>query len=208
MSNAPAVTTSPPSKLGLIGLGMVVLGTILSPTGMFGITLPIIAILGFGGMILCAVSLGKRPRWPGVSGLVVGVLCCAFWVGWLVWGFVFVWTGGTNQGLAAGTFLQVSTSAILLTERAESQRQPSGAPAATIDLSALPPTNLVDPWGRPYRYMLVDTPRGFTFVSDGADGIAGSADDIDILTLKRPFDVFELPPISAPAAPPAAPATP
>lgn len=208
MSNASAVTKGPPNKLGLIGLGMVVLGTILSPTGMFGITLPIIAILGFGGMILCVVSLGKRPRWPGVSGLVVGVLCCAFWVGLLVWGLVSAGTAGTSQGLPAGTFMQVSISAIVLTERAESLRQPSGAPAATIDLSALPPTNLVDPWGRPYRYLLVDTPRGFTFLSDGADGIAGSADDIDILTLKGPFGVFELPPISAPAAPPAAPATP
>jgi hypothetical protein len=46
MSNAPAVTTSPPSKLGLIGLGMVVLGTTLSPTGMFGITLPITRVHG------------------------------------------------------------------------------------------------------------------------------------------------------------------
>jgi hypothetical protein len=208
MSNAPAATTGPLNKLGLVGLGMVVLGTILSPTGMFVITLPIIAILGFGGMIICIFSLGKRPRWPGVTGLVVGVLCCVFWIGLVIWGFATALTAGTSQGLPAGTFPRVSMDAVLLTESAEYQRQPSGAPAATIDLSALPPANLVDPWGRPYRYVLVDTPRGFTFRSDGADGVAGSADDIDILTLERPRGVFELPPISVPTAPPAAPATP
>lgn len=196
------------NTLGIVGLCMVVAGTILSPSGFLGLTLPVIALLGFGGMAACLASLAWRPRWPGVTGLTLGVLCIGFWSIFFLWGFLSVRAVAAANGLGVADHAQASMSAMVLVETVEAQRTIAGAPPAMADLSKVDPRFLIDPWGRPYRYQLTGTARGFAFMSDGADGIAGSGDDIDILTLEQPMGAFELPPISVPTAPPAAPATP
>lgn len=193
---------------GIVGLCAVALGTILSPTGFLGCTLPILMLLGFGGMVVCGVSLAWRPRWPGAIGLVVGTLCIGFWAALFGSAFISVSRSAGALGLTVPQHVQMCMSAMKLTEIAESQRTSSGAPAPIVDLSSIPTPDQTDPWGRPYRYVLVNTPRGFTFMSDGPDTVAGTPDDVDILTIQY-GGMFDLPPITAtaPVRPTQAPAS-
>lgn len=201
-SHATPQPTQRVNASGLVGLCLVVTGTILSPTGVLGLALPCLFALGFGGMAACAASLARKPRWFGVVGLIIGSLCIAFWIAVFVISFAVVHFTAANLRLGVGEHAQIGMSAVALTGVTETQRSPSGAPPASPVLAAVPGDLLVDPWGRPYRYVLTTTPRGFSFLSDGPDRVAGTADDLDILTIQR-NGMFPLPPISAPAPAPA-----
>lgn len=184
--------------IGLVGLSAVVIATVLSPTGFCGITLCVLVPLGFGGLALCAGSLAWKPRWPGVVGLVIGILCLVFWGGVFGWGIVAAQRNASRYGLSVGEHVQMLTSAGILVEAAESQRLPDGSPAPTFVTPAQFTREAIDPWGQPYRYTLTSDERGYTFISDGPDATAGTADDIDILQIQS-GDMFPLPPISRPA---------
>jgi hypothetical protein len=184
---------------GVIGLVMVSIATLLSPSGFLVITLPFLALVGFGGLLVCLVSLAWRPRWPGVVGLVVGIACVAGWAGLFLFVGVSLDRNARRLGLDVANHTQMCMSAQALIECAESQRTPTGSPAASVVLTSLTRIDLLDPWNAPYRYVLTNTPRGFTFMSDGADGLTGTPDDIDLSAIQ--FDgTFPLPPISGPAA--------
>lgn len=185
----------PVNVAGIVGLSMVSIATILSPTGFLGITLPFLALLGFGGLVVCGVSLVSRPRWPGLAGLVIGIACVAGWVWFFWWAYLQARKPADALGISMVQHARMGMSAMGLAEKAEAQRAPTGAPAANVDLSGLGAEYRNDPWGRPYRYTITNTPRGFTFVSDGADGVTGTPDDIDVFTIQYP-GTFELPPIS------------
>lgn len=183
---------------GIVGMVMVVVGTILSPTGFYVLTLPVIGLLGFGGMLVCAISLVSRPRWPGVVGLAVGLACCCAWASFFAWVARGIVRDVTASGVGFAEHTEIMMESVILTSVAESQRAASGAPPASVDLSTLGPAHRTDPWGRPYRFAQVASPRGYTFTSDGADGIAGSSDDLDLLALPRSFGAFEPPPVAMP----------
>lgn len=190
-----------PNIVGVVGLCAVAIATVLSPTGFLGITLCALVPLGFIGLALCGISLGWKPRWPGVVGLVVGILCLLFWTGFFGLAFLQVQDNASRHGLGVAQHTHMMMSAMALTEAAESQRLPDGSPPATVAMPAWATDHAADPWGRPYRYTLKTDERGFTFISDGPDGAAGTADDIDILKI-QPGNMFDLPPISRPAGGP------
>ncbi|MFB3137840.1 MAG: type II secretion system protein GspG, partial [Phycisphaerales bacterium] len=51
---------------------------------------------------------------------------------------------------------------------------------------------LTDPWGKPYRFQLVDHDPGFDIVSAGGDGELGTDDDLALSGLHRVWeDAFE-----------------
>ncbi|HWB19102.1 MAG TPA: type II secretion system protein GspG [Phycisphaerales bacterium] len=184
---------------GIVGMVMVLIATVLSPTGFLGVTLPFLMVLGFGGLIVCGVSLAWLPRWPGVVGLIVGLVCVAGWIAFFGWAFLHVRNSAIALGLSIGEHGQMCMSAIALTEAAESQRTSTGGAAPSVVLTKVDAEYEKDPWGHPYRYMVTNTPRGFTFLSDGPDGVSNTSDDIDILTIQRD-GMFSLPPMSGAAA--------
>lgn len=193
--------------MGIVGLTLVSVATVCSPSGFMGVTLPILILLGFGGLAVCGVSLLDRPRWPGIIGLVLGSLCVLGWAALFGVGF---WTSHSRAAAFGMTSSQHTTmliSAITLTYEAESQRTSSGAAPVTVNLSAVQYGEEIDPWGNPYRYVLTNTPRGFTFMSDGPDGVPQTADDIDTHTIQDRW-AFELPPISGAPAPSSMPSAP
>lgn len=157
-------------------------------------------LFGFVGLLLCGISLANRPRWPGIAGLTIGLVCVATWGGIFWWGIGSSIRHAASFGLSVGQHTQMCMSALALAEVAESQRTSAGAAAPSIDLSSLGAEYRYDPWGRPYRYVVTSTPRGFTFMSDGPDGVSATPDDIDMFTI-QPADAFGLPPISSGAAP-------
>lgn len=127
-SHATPQPTQRVNASGLVGLCLVVTGTILSPTGVLGLALPCLFALGFGGMAACAASLARKPRWFGVVGLIIGSLCIAFWIAVLVISFAVVHFTAANLRLGVGEHAQIGMSAVALTEVTETQRSPSGAP--------------------------------------------------------------------------------
>jgi hypothetical protein len=184
---------------GVVGLCLVLLAAVLSPTGFLVITLPFLVLLGFGGLVVCGISLARRPRWPGVVGLTVGTLCIAAWVGFFSLVYMHVQRNAAALGLNIGQHGQMCMSAMALVETAEAQRTPTGAAAQRVEIAGAVAAYGNDPWGRAYRYVLVNTPRGYTFMSDGPDGVGNTADDIDILTIQRD-GLFMLPPPPGPPA--------
>lgn len=198
----PFPSPRPRNITGIIGLSMVVAATILSPTGFLGMTLCLLVPLGFGGLVVCAVSLAWRPRWPGIVGLIIGLLCVGGWAVFFLTIFNSVNTSAARLGMSVGQHTTMLMSAQSLVERAERLRLPDGSPPASFDFAAVPLEDQNDPWGKPYRYALAATSRGYTFLSDGPDGVTNSADDIDLFTIQTD-GTFALPPFirrPAPAA--------
>jgi len=185
-----------PNLVGLIGMIAVIVATLGSPTGIFGFTLCMLVPLGFGGLTLSAAGCFFKPRWYGVVGVTVGLLCILFWGGLFAG---TVWYGNAQaakRGLSAAQWATTSMSAIGLVEGVEAARTPAGAPPATFDVTTRPQASK-DPWGRLYRYTLVPVtqanPYGYTFFSDGLDGIPGTADDLDLILIHPTDGTFPLP---------------
>lgn len=192
------------NPLGYLGLGMVLAATVLSPTGFCGLPLLFLVPCGFGGLIICGISLTWRPYWPGAVGLTIGTFCVLGWVYFFWSAFATVQSAAAAFGLTVDQHTHMLMSAQMLAETAEAQRSPTGSPATSVVITGPATPHQTDPWGNPYRYLLVNTPRGYTFLSDGPDGLAGTADDVDILTIQF-GGTFPLPP--PPPPPPALPAS-
>lgn len=184
------MTQKASSAVGYVGLLMVVAATILSPTGFAGVTLCLLVPMGFGGLLVCLVSLAWKPRLPGIVGLVIGITCVGLWLRLFYEVDQHARARAGKFGLTVQQHSEVSMAAMDLAMAGERQRQADGSPASTVVLVNSP----VDPWRRPYRYVLNGTPRGFSFISDGPDGVAGTGDDIDLFTIQD-GDMFSLPPI-------------
>lgn len=190
----------PRNVWGIVGLSMVCAATVLSPTGFLVMPLCLLVPLGFGGLVVCAISLVWKPRWMGAVGLVVGTLCITGWTLFFYAVFSAVNTISAGFGLSMGEHTTMAISAESLAQRAERLRLPDGSPAAAFDFNAVPLEDQDDPWGNPYRYVLVPTRRGYSFFSDGPDGLPDTPDDIDLFTLQTD-GVFRLPPIAVPHLP-------
>lgn len=203
--------SKPPSSniTGIVGLSMVLMATILSPTGFLGLPLCFLVPVGFGGLVVCAVSLAWKPRWMGIVGLVVGLLCVGGWALFFSGVFLTVNASAARFGMSIEQHTTMMMSAQSLAERGELLRSPDGSPSPTFDFTAVPLADQTDPWGKVYRYALVATPRGYTFLSDGPDGVTNTTDDIDLFTIQSD-GTFPLPPFirrSAPTPPADAPPT-
>jgi hypothetical protein len=191
--SVPSSTSRPSNPIGIIGMVMVIVAAVFSPTGFCGLPLLILVPLGFGGLIVCLVSYGWKPYWPGTVGLVVGLLTLGGWGGffWSTWNQAT--TAASSHGMNIAQHAGASMAAMALAEAGENQRFADGTPAPTFDFTPVPPEYRTDPWGRPYRYVRTTLGRGYTFMSDGPDGIADTADDVDLLKIQDEQH-FTLPP--------------
>lgn len=205
-------TGKPRNTLGIVALVLVLIAAVFTPTGICGIPLLILIPLGLLGAILGLFSLYKAPRWPGLASIGVFLFCLVIWIA-MTLGIIVVGAklaqriqneinrelDRTQQRLNQRDNLPpgppptpdhidiLSTAAAALSIAAESQRTDEGAAPTMINLSAdagVPTKHQTDPWGNLYRYHRNDSSRGYTFISNGPDGIADTDDDIDILDLR------------------------
>lgn len=186
--------------VGIVGLCMVSMAAILSPTGFFGITLCLLVPLGFGGLIVCVVGASCRPRWPAVVGLCVGLTCVALWIAVFMWGAYSFTAPARRTGVGVRAYMKMSMDASGLAAAAEARRRPDGSPPRYLSIMSVDLSTIRDPWGRPYRYCLTNTARMYTFTSDGPDGVTNTPDDIDVFTMNDGTRL-ETPPISQPPLP-------
>lgn len=199
------------NTLGIISLIMVGVAAVCTPTGVCGIPLVILVLVGLIGAFLGLISLFKAPRWPGLASIGLFIVCLIIWIAMAIAFIVAVsrlahrMVTEYNRELdrtqarmqqrdnppdrpapTADHIATLSSAAAALSAAAESQRNPDGSAATFVNLSepaGVPQEHQNDPWGTPYRYRLVDSSRGYTFVSNGPDGIADNADDIDLFDL-------------------------
>lgn len=185
---------------GYAGFIMVIVASILSPISFLGLPALILIPMGMFGLLFCIISLCFRVRWPGVTGTVIGLLTIAFWTTITIVPAKRISNKAATYGLDTGGYTMMLMSAMSLASEGESQRLSSGKPATVFSMTPVPPEYQVDPWGRTFRYVLVPTPRGYTFMSNGRDGLEGTSDDIDLFTIQDGL-TFELPPIRGTATP-------
>jgi general secretion pathway protein G len=165
--------------------GLGVAAFICSLVGLFtgGILSPI-------GLILSLVALGRQPRGMAVAGLILGLLGTC---GGIVLVIVILAFGLAVALAAVGIFAFTQSERIELTAdmakiavaAEEFKRDNRDVAPAGVEVLNLEPSTLNDPWGHPYRYILVAEEPGYDVISDGQDGKAGTPDDVSLGKLDR-----------------------
>ncbi|MFT3686778.1 MAG: hypothetical protein QM783_17965 [Phycisphaerales bacterium] len=212
---------APPSKVNAVGLvGLILCGVtaFASPTGIAGVTLCVLIPMGLAGLLLSLIGCFFKPRWYGIAGLLMGLGCILFWgafFGYIMWAAT---RAAASRGLTPTQWAQTSMSCMTLVDEVEAIRASTGSLPQTFT-SAAPPAEVTDPWGHAYRYTLTPVtatnPYGYTFISDGQDGIAGTSDDLDLIATHPTDGTMQLPsppvppaPVLPPSPPAVTPATP
>lgn len=143
------------------------------------------------GLILSLVALGRRPRGFAIAGVIVGLLgTCG--IGIFVIMAIAVGAAAVVATVAglAGVMLffeqekvEITTDMAWIAIAAESYEEENGVLPADLDLLDLEPSILTDPWGSPYRYLLVELDPGFDLISAGRDGQFETEDDVALSRL-------------------------
>jgi hypothetical protein len=208
---SPLAISKPRNTLGTIALVTLVVVTLLTPIGICGVPLLVLIPIGLLGGLLALISLFKAPRWPGLTALLLLIICIILWVftaiGLVVFGSKLAEqikkqinreldrtqarmnqrdNSPSGPPPTPDQIAALSAASSALAAAAEAQRKPDGSAPTFINLSAgagVAPQHQVDPWGFPYKYHLSDSSRGYTFRSNGPDGIADTQDDIDLFDL-------------------------
>jgi hypothetical protein len=180
--------------LGVAGFFIALIGLFI-PTG-------IVALLG---LLISLAALGRPPRGFAAMGVVIGLIGTVLWL--VITGLVLV--GGLAAGAiallaAAAMFIvtqpeiiEVTSDMINLTIAAVEYEEKNGDLPEDITALSLGATTLTDPWGNPYRYRLVNHDPGnhelgFDVISNGADGLADTGDDLALSRMDRIWeDAFE-----------------
>ena len=159
---------------------------------LFGLFIPT-GIVAFLGLLISLVALGRPPRALASLGVFIGLLGSVFWL--LVTGAVVL--GGITIGLG---FVVLSAAAFIFTQPeiievtsdmgnvllavVEYEEEEEALPE-NLAVLGLGVSTLTDPWGKRYRYTIVDEEPGFDVVSSGGDGLFDTADDLAFSRLDR-----------------------
>jgi hypothetical protein len=208
----PALRTGvTPNLVGLLGFIVTCAVVLASPTGFLVVTLCLLVPAGAVGLTLSFVGCFYKPRWYGVAGLAVGLLCILFWGGLFFGATWYANSRAAKYGMNMGQMTAVQMSCLDLVDAVESARASTGSLPAAFDVTQVVGAD-VDPWGHLYRYTLAPVtaanPYGYTFISDGPDGFPGTADDLDLIKIHPTDGTFPLPPAPPPPAPSVRPAPP
>ncbi|MCC6907422.1 MAG: type II secretion system protein GspG [Phycisphaerales bacterium] len=169
------------SLVGSVGLGMVVVATVGSPA-CFLLPCPLLLLVPV------------RPRWCGAVGLLIGTLCLAAWTSFFWTAFAPALAGMRQYNLTAGEYVILLMRSQGAVELIELRRKSDGTPPASLAKAGVTGENLVDAWNRPLRYVINPAKaRGYELVTIGKDGIPGTQDDIDLISIPR--NGFELAPM-------------
>ncbi len=171
--------------LGIAGFFIAIVGLFI-PTG-------IVALLG---MLISLVALGKAPRGFAGMGVVVGLLGTVLWLaimgiailGAVAVGVVAMVAGAAAFILTQPEIIEVTSDMLNVTIAAVEYEDENKTLPEELDDLGLSVSTRTDPWGNPYRYVIVEDEPGFDVISAGSDGIMGTGDD---LKLSRIDEVWE-----------------
>ncbi len=168
--------------LGVAGFFIALIGLFI-PTG-------IVAVLG---LLISLVALGRPPRAFAALGVFIGLLGSVFWLlvtGAVVLGAITLGIGFVVLSAAAFIFTQpeiievTSDMGNVLLAVVEYEDEEDALPD-DLTVLGLGVSTLTDPWGKRYRYTIVDEEPGFDVVSSGGDGLFDTTDDLAFSRLDR-----------------------
>ncbi len=174
----PQVVVMPPrtgNALGVFGFLIALVGLFI-PTG-------IVSLLG---LVLCLAAIGRSPRGFAIFGVILGLLGSLFWlivmIGALILGLIAAFFGAI---FVAGAFMlvqpevvEVTTDMINVAIAVQDYAQQNDEMPEEIDLLSLGVASSTDPWGKPYKLVLIDDEPGFDVISNGPDGVFDTRDDV------------------------------
>ncbi len=170
--------------------GLGVAGFFIAFAGLF---IPFVALLG---LVVSLVALGRSPRGFAGAGVLLGLLGTVVWIGIMVAAVLGILVvGGTAAIAGIGMFvlvtqaeqLEVTSDMFNVAIATETYRKEHDAmPASINDLDLAHPA-LHDPWGAPYRLVLIDD-ESFDVLCAGEDGEFETDDDASLATLDRMWE--------------------
>jgi len=175
--------------LGVAGFFIALIGLFI-PTG-------IVALLG---LLISLAALGRPPRGFAAMGVVIGLFGTVLWlaitglivVGGLAGGAIAILAVAAMFVMTQPEIIEVTSDMFNVTIAAVEYEEQHGQFPDEISAMGLGVTTLTDPWGNPYRYRLANHDPGFDVMSNGADGVAGTDDDMALSGIDRIWeDAFE-----------------
>ncbi|MFM9959435.1 MAG: type II secretion system protein GspG [Phycisphaerales bacterium] len=118
------------------------------------------------GLILSLIALFKAPRGFAIAGVVIGLIGTALWV--VIGSGIFFVANVAMKSKQLGDKMTLVQTAL------ETAKTPEGAYPADISGIAAG----ADTWGKPFVYERTPDTKGYLLSSNGADGQAGTDDDI------------------------------
>ncbi|MCH8343792.1 MAG: type II secretion system protein GspG [Planctomycetes bacterium] len=166
---------------------------------LFGLFIPtgIVALLG---LLISLVALGRPPRGFAAMGVLIGLLGTVIWLAITIVAILgTLAVGMAALVLVAGAFMftqpeviEVTSDMLNVTLAVAEYEDTNDALPEDFTALGLSVSALTDPWGKPYRFQLVDDEPGFDIVSAGGDGKLGTDDDLALSGLGRVWeDAFE-----------------
>jgi hypothetical protein len=178
------------------GNGLGVAGFFIALIGLF-IPTGIVALLG---LLISLAALGRPPRGFAAMGVVIGLFGTVLWlaitglvvVGGLAGGAIAILAVAAMFVMTQPEIIEVTSDMFNVTIAAVEYEEQHGQFPDEISDMGLGVTTLTDPWGNPYRYRLANHDPGFDVMSNGADGMAGTDDDMALSGIDRIWeDAFE-----------------
>lgn len=175
------------------GNGLAVFGFITALIGLF-IPTGLIALLG---LLISLVALSKPPRTLAVMGVMLGLIGTAAWLAIMVLGLLAAVVGAIGLMMGGAVMfaitqphvIAVTSDMINIAMAAESHYHEQGELPGRIDELELDRSTTIDPWGTPYRLVLVgDSGRSMDVVSAGPDSVFDNDDDITLTNLDRVWE--------------------
>ncbi|HED53909.1 MAG TPA: hypothetical protein ENJ00_06875 [Phycisphaerales bacterium] len=166
-----AAVVQPTNTLGIVGFILSLLGFV----GTCGLLSPI-------GLILSIIALRREPKGFAIAGLILGILgTIVFALAMLIFGvFALAFVGLLAAGITLSVPNLTTYSEIIQIEAAVEQYAKNNGGALPDSLTTAIGSNTelaTDYWDQPYVYESLDSGQ-FRITSLGADGIAGTEDDI------------------------------
>ncbi len=141
--------------------------------GIVGFILSLLCVTAPLGLLISLIALFKQPRGFAIAGAIIGILFSAV-MGVAAWSVVKIVPFATGMSYLA----RISVDHEIIKRQAEQFNAESGAWPAALTAMNLPPNTSVDPWGKPYQYVLKD--ELWTITTAGPDGEFGNEDDFTI----------------------------
>ncbi len=138
------------------------------------------------GLILSLVALRREGgRGWAIAGIILGFLgLCGWLIAFVVAGAAILTFLGIGAAVVAFALseperIELTADVGLMTAAIEAHRDVTGALPADLDALDLGAPFLTDPWGNPYRYILLPDRAGYKIMTNGPDGALDTADDVN-----------------------------
>lgn len=163
--------------------------------GVAGFIISLIGLVGTGGvlcpvgLIISLIAMGRRPRGFAIAGAVLGFLgtCGGLLLVLLAGGAILAALG---IGLAAIALqepqkLELTGEMAKIAVAVAQYKEQNRYVPANLALVHLNPSDLNDPWGTPYEYLVLKDGQSFDLISAGEDGVFDSPDDLKLSKLDQ-----------------------